>query len=97
MLLCVVQALEHKARGNELYKARQFDEALEEYGKAIELYDKDVSFLTNRCVDTVVALVSEQSTVSWQCQETVCGGHGLLVFWGGGGWMFGEVAMGSGN
>jgi stress-induced-phosphoprotein 1 len=43
------QALDHKSRGNELYKSRKFDEALEEYGKAIELYDKDVSFLTNRC------------------------------------------------
>lgn len=42
------QALEHKTRGNELYKARKFDEAIEEYGKALELYDKDVSFLTNR-------------------------------------------------
>lgn len=43
-----MQALEHKTRGNDLYKARKFDEAIEEYSKALELYDKDVSFLTNR-------------------------------------------------
>lgn len=46
----LLQALGHKSRGNDLYKARKFDEALEEYGKALELYDKDVSFLTNRYV-----------------------------------------------
>lgn len=64
MLCCAVlcrsampQALEHKSRGNELYKARKFDEALEEYGKAIELYDKDVSFLTNRCDPELVLSV----------------------------------------
>jgi tetratricopeptide (TPR) repeat protein len=54
----LLQALDHKSRGNDLYKARKFDEALEEYGKAIELYDKDVSFLTNRC---------DSCTASWVC------------------------------
>jgi tetratricopeptide (TPR) repeat protein len=43
-----MQALALKAEGNELYKARKFDEAIEAYNKALELYDGDVSFLTNR-------------------------------------------------
>lgn len=42
------EALALKAQGNELYKARKFDEAIEAYNKALELYDGDVSFLTNR-------------------------------------------------
>lgn len=42
------QALELKNKGNELYRSRKFDEAIDAYTKAIELYDKDVSFLTNR-------------------------------------------------
>eukprot|EP00882_Tetradesmus_deserticola_P003191 GHRQ01003382.1.p1 GENE.GHRQ01003382.1~~GHRQ01003382.1.p1 ORF type:complete len:345 (+),score=190.36 GHRQ01003382.1:139-1173(+) len=42
------EALALKAQGNELYKARKFDEAIEAYSKALELYDGDVSFLTNR-------------------------------------------------
>eukprot|EP00879_Flechtneria_rotunda_P009158 GHRR01009588.1.p1 GENE.GHRR01009588.1~~GHRR01009588.1.p1 ORF type:complete len:493 (+),score=199.13 GHRR01009588.1:1014-2492(+) len=42
------QALEWKAKGNELYKSRKFDEAIDAYTKALELYDKDVSFVTNR-------------------------------------------------
>jgi stress-induced-phosphoprotein 1 len=48
-LLFLSQALALKAEGNELYKARKFDEAIEAYNKALELYDGDVSFLTNRC------------------------------------------------
>lgn len=47
-ILCSLQALELKAKGNELYKSRKFDEAIEAYTKALELYDGDVSFLTNR-------------------------------------------------
>lgn len=47
-LLSPLQALALKAQGNELYKARKFDEAIEAYSKALELYDGDMSFLTNR-------------------------------------------------
>jgi tetratricopeptide (TPR) repeat protein len=45
----MLQALALKAQGNELYKSRKFDEAIEAYSKALELFDGDVSFLTNRC------------------------------------------------
>jgi stress-induced-phosphoprotein 1 len=41
------EAEELKAKGNIAYKARRFDEAVEAYTKAWELYPKDVTFLTN--------------------------------------------------
>jgi len=40
------EAAAHKAKGNELYKARKFDEAIEQYQKAWDL-DKDVTYLNN--------------------------------------------------
>lgn len=36
-----------KKAGNEAYKARRFDEAIEKYQQAWELFPKDISFLTN--------------------------------------------------
>jgi tetratricopeptide (TPR) repeat protein len=48
LAVCPPQAQAAKARGNELYKQRQFDEAIAAYNEAIQLYDKDISFLTNR-------------------------------------------------
>ena len=41
-------ALKAKEQGNAAYKARKFDEAIGHYDKAYELYDEDISFLTNR-------------------------------------------------
>jgi tetratricopeptide (TPR) repeat protein len=43
------QAQLEKEAGNAAYKARNFDEAIEHYNKALELQDDDISFLTNRC------------------------------------------------
>ena len=37
-----------KEAGNAAYKARQFEEAIEHYDRAIKLDDSDISFLTNR-------------------------------------------------
>lgn len=41
-------ALEAKGKGNTAYKARKFEEAISHYNEALELYDKDITFLTNR-------------------------------------------------
>lgn len=41
-------ALEHKNKGNEFYKQRQFEEALACYEKAIELDPLDMTFLNNK-------------------------------------------------
>lgn len=37
-----------RTKGNEAYKAKRFDEALAHYDAALELYDKDISFITNK-------------------------------------------------
>lgn len=37
-----------KELGNAAYKKKDFDSALLHYGKAIELFDGDISYLTNR-------------------------------------------------
>ncbi len=37
-----------KELGNAAYKKKDFDAALLHYGKAIELFDGDISYLTNR-------------------------------------------------
>lgn len=42
------QAQEEKEAGNAAYKARQFEQAIQHYDRAIELDDSDISFLTNR-------------------------------------------------
>ncbi len=36
------------APGPQAYKAKRFDEAISLYNQALELYDEDISFLTNR-------------------------------------------------
>lgn len=41
-------AQKEKSLGNELYKAKKFDEAIEHYNKAIELDNTDMTFLTNK-------------------------------------------------
>ena len=43
------EALAEKEKGNAAYKRKAFEEALQHYGRALELYDEDISFLTNRC------------------------------------------------
>eukprot|EP00887_Chlorella_sp_A99_P005251 scaffold1.g5251.t1 len=42
------EAQQEKELGNAAYKAKNFDDALQHYGRALELDDTDISFLTNR-------------------------------------------------
>ncbi|XP_064621757.1 stress-induced-phosphoprotein 1-like isoform X2 [Lineus longissimus] len=42
------QALEEKEKGNAAYRAKEFDQALDHYGKAIELDPTNVAFYTNK-------------------------------------------------
>lgn len=42
------EAEAQKAEGNAAYKRRDFAAAIEHYDRAIELYDKDVAFVTNK-------------------------------------------------
>lgn len=42
------QAYEEKDKGNSAYKDKRFEEAIEHYNKALELFDQDISFITNR-------------------------------------------------
>lgn len=41
------EAYEEKEAGNAAYKSKKFDEAVAHYTKAIELFDGDISFVTN--------------------------------------------------
>ncbi|GAB4817982.1 hypothetical protein N2152v2_005028 [Parachlorella kessleri] len=41
-------AQKEKELGNEAYKQKRFEEAVQHYNRAIELFDADISFLTNR-------------------------------------------------
>jgi len=41
-------ALAFKAKGNEFFKGKQYAEAIEQYGKAIESDANDVTFFSNR-------------------------------------------------
>lgn len=55
------QALAEKDKGNAAYKAKRFDEAIEHYDAAYDLYDQDISFITNR-------------SASWRATDRKCMG-----------------------
>ncbi|GIY39792.1 hypothetical protein CDAR_3251 [Caerostris darwini] len=63
------QAVEEKDKGNELYKARKFDEALTHYDKAIELDPTEMTFLTNKAA--VYFEQKEFETCIKQCEKAV--------------------------
>ena len=44
------EALAEKELGNAAYKKKQFEAAVGHYDRALDLYDEDISFLTNRWV-----------------------------------------------
>merc|ERR1719235_1429966 len=43
------EADEFKTKGNELYKKKQFQEAIEMYDKAIEAQPNDITYYNNKC------------------------------------------------
>lgn len=55
------EAEDVKKQGNEAYKARRFEEAIEKYDQAWSLYPKDISFLTNLAGTSFAPLVLDSS------------------------------------
>ncbi|GFY84559.1 pleckstrin homology (PH) and lipid-binding START domains-containing protein [Actinidia rufa] len=62
------EAHKEKEKGNAAYKKKDFEAAIQHYAKAIELDDKDISFLTNRAV---VYLEMGQSSDVFEQEQNV--------------------------
>ena len=69
------RALEEKDKGNAAYKAKRFDEAIGHYDAAYQLFDQDISFLTNRSAsgagnqsDSVLAVTLQICLYSAPCR-----------------------------
>lgn len=76
-------AAAEKAKGNEAYKARRFEEALTHYDAAVQLDDSDISFLTNKCggpqgvhVMACAGCVPHQLRPRAACMRSTAGWHG---------------------
>lgn len=67
-----VEADKEKAQGNDLYKKRQFDEAIEHYNKAWSLF-KDITYLNNRAAAEFEK--GDYETTIKTCQQAVDEGH----------------------
>ena len=48
MVSIYATALAFKAEGNQFFKNKQYEKAIEQYTKAIEADDRDVTFFSNR-------------------------------------------------
>jgi stress-induced-phosphoprotein 1 len=68
-----------KKQGNEVYKARKFEEAVELYEKAWETWPKDVSFLTN--LAAVFFEQGEYDKAISTCEKAVEEGRELRADW----------------
>jgi serine/threonine-protein phosphatase 5 len=55
------EATELKNQGNEAFKNQNYQAALDLYSKAIETYDKDPSFFTNRAQVRTHVVTQKQS------------------------------------
>lgn len=63
------KAIEEKDKGNEFYKAKQFEEALAQYDKAIELDPTEMTFLTNKAA--VYFEKKEYETCVKECEKAI--------------------------
>lgn len=66
------EAQKEKEAGNAAYKARQFQDAVGHYNKAIELDATDISFLTNRCAACRSVLLRKIHAVTVPLHEAEC-------------------------
>jgi len=65
------EADEFKAKGNELYKKKQFSEALEMYGKAIEKEPNDLTYYNNRCAVWIEMGEEHYNTALDSCKDVI--------------------------
>lgn len=63
------EADEFKGKGNELYKKKQFKEALEMYDKAIEKQPNDITYYNNKCA--VWVEMGEYDKVLETCKDLI--------------------------
>jgi len=62
-------AIKEKNLGNELYKAKKFDEAIEHYNKAVELDNTDMTYLNNKAA--VYLEKGDYDECIKQCQQAI--------------------------
>mmetsp|Transcript_91309 Transcript_91309/g.254257 ORF Transcript_91309/g.254257 Transcript_91309/m.254257 type:complete len:593 (-) Transcript_91309:100-1878(-) len=65
------EAEEFKSRGNELYKKKQFKEALDMYDKAIEKEPNDIVYQNNRCAVLIEMGEDNYDKVLETCQDLI--------------------------
>merc|ERR1719343_946322 len=65
------EADEFKSKGNDLYKKKQFKDALEMYNKAIEKEPNDVTYYNNKCAVWIELGEKSYSKVLETCQDLI--------------------------
>jgi stress-induced-phosphoprotein 1 len=65
------EADDFKTKGNELYKKKQFNEALEMYAKAIEKEPNDLTYYNNRCAVWIEMGEEKYDTVLESCKDVI--------------------------
>merc|ERR1719476_1254261 len=62
---------EFKTKGNELYKKKQFQEALEMYDKAIETLPNDLTYYNNKCAVWIEMGEQQYENVLKTCKDLI--------------------------
>ena len=71
-------AMAEKEAGNTAYKKKDFQNAIQHYDRALDLYDEDISFLTNRCAWRFLLFRSAVSCRCWIITLAVARGFFLF-------------------